>query len=114
VQAGLGRSELDGGFIFCDGVDVAVGFCVGLRQHAMHSPRLRIDLEHLSIAVFRNQQVRAAAVVQDIRVARFQFVGFVEGLDSRFGMIASEIYHTEPHPGVGVSGKADCLLLDGY
>ncbi len=28
-------------------------------------------------------------------------------------MIAGEIYHTEPHPGVGVFGKADCLLLDG-
>jgi len=50
VQARLRGCELDGGLVFGDGIQVAVGLGIRLGDDLMHAPGVRINFEHPPIA----------------------------------------------------------------
>src|SRR5215475_9178826 len=56
--------------------------------------------------------MRAAAMVQDVRVAGLELVSFIERLSSFFWMVSSEVDYAEPHPGIGILREAGRFFLE--
>src|SRR5437773_4577991 len=54
--------------VFTDGFLVLVGFGINLRAQPVHAPGVRVQGIHASVAVFRNQEMGAATVVQNVDV----------------------------------------------
>ena len=111
MKTGLRGCELDRGLILGDCVHMPLSLSVCLRQDAMHEPRIRVRFEHLGIAVFRDQQMRSPAMIQNVLIVGAQLRGFIESIRRVFGTVLRQTHYSEPHPRGGIFGICGCFLL---
>jgi len=77
VEAGFTWGELNGRLVFGNRIHVAVSISISLRENLPDTPGFRIRPKHARITVFGDEQMRLAAVVENIHIRGSKFRGFV-------------------------------------
>src|SRR5215468_3231354 len=85
---------------------------IRFRKNLANAPGFRVGLKHFGIAVFGDDQMRAATVIKNVYVVGSELRRFVESFGGFIGGALFEGDDAHPHPGGGVLGISGGFLAE--
>src|SRR5262249_35279618 len=86
--------------------------CVCLGENLMDTPGFWISLKHLGVTLFRNEQMSASTMIEDVYVVRSERCSFVQSVGRFLAVAAFERDDANPHPSVCVFWREHYFLAE--